>query len=254
MDFIPMETDFDRAIVKFFDAQDRNAPEKELKALEDAVLEERSKMGPEAKAQKAHDSQFKQIFNSYIFAYEQKYPNNDDKTKRRTRLSNSGSVELVLRLLSPYFKETEHGQELEEAFREYEKVIDKCADVLEKDEKIIVEENKAGKTERVEKLKTDVIKAEIERVEKKLLDISFKAQKNVLKTLIDKNNGELDKKKYKFEDKDLPDDFFDVMGDVIKRNKVSAVRRVGALKSTVILSEMIGEAVVDKFKQIFSRE
>ncbi|MCR5011941.1 MAG: hypothetical protein K6A72_06320 [Lachnospiraceae bacterium] len=104
------------------------------------------------------------------------------------------------------------------------------------------------------KFKAAVLKAKIEPAEKKLLDISFKAQQNVLKALNEKNNREIDKKKYVFENKDLPDDFFDVMGDVIKRNKISAVKRVGALKSTVILSEMVGEAVSDKFKQIFSRD
>ena len=227
MAVIPEETELDKAVREYFEAQDRGETEEVLKELEDRVWTEKKKKIDEKPAAKdKHDSQLSTMM-TISYGYERAEADDAAKVNVATVLNQTCFRQLE-EIMHPFFKEAKYGKALEQALGDYKAITEECGQKLEKDEEL---------------------EKKLEEAKKKILDLSFKAQVNVLKTLDDKTTKEIDKKKYVLKSTDEPDNFFDVMGDVIQRNKGSAFLRVGILKSAGIAAGMAWDAVKGFFSK-----
>ena len=233
-DYLPKKTELDEAVDEFFKAQDNKASAAELKKLEEKVWTARTKMNPIPSAVNSFNETVNLMFSSFTHAHV--IGRSEEYNLLSAKLTNGKLFKSMSAAIGTFAEDPEIGEQVKTILEEYKVLLDRASVNLSpaKDAEI------------------DNAAAELKKKVMQIVDAD--AHRRAAMRLEEKIKKEIDKPKYIFAGKDFPDDFFDVMGDVIQRNKIGAVSRVGVLKSAVILGEMAGEGISNLFKKITGRE
>ena len=215
MDLIPEESEYEKGVREYFDARDKRTSQERLLPLENALWEKRKLIDISGDIKEEQESVLREMMTPVHV---------DEEISRDLFASmNTRKINLVNQLVKPCLTDSVWGPALNEAMNRFKEAYLEYA--LKEDESI-------GEREKLEPLIDDVI------------DLYWNAQKNLLKDLQDKLLSRKDIPGADYNINKEEDTFFDVIGDVIKRNKLSALGRYGYIKS----AGMMFSFVLDKIK------
>ncbi len=239
------QTEYDKAVSAYFEAQDKGESAEELDKLAEKVWVEKEKLESNKgvdKIRKEHDEIFDSMIKIRHFTTLQ--------DMQSANANNSTRVKYMRNILTPFFDEPEFGGKLKAKFEAYVKFRKEIEDNATK----AMAENPVD--EYVEGPKDNEVEypreKELYEMAEELKELSWSAQYNKIKGMGAVLEAESKKirKPYVFnEKKDEPDNFFDVMGDVISRHKYDAFGRYGFKKSAGLMFELVGSTIKGWFSK-----